>query len=978
MAGRRGNGGPDWGNIDWSNFDFRQIGGRAGRGSARPPTRSISIISLVLILLLLLPIIFGPLVSFLTDLLWFRSLDLEDVYLRRYTAGFWAFIAFMLIFFVLAVPNLYLALRPQVPRVVVDVQRPRPSALAATLRWMWLLLIPAFFFGLAGGDQWDPLLRWLNAVPFGVTDPVFGRDVGFYFFTLPVLDFVRGWAIAAVLVIAAGVVLIYVLRGVIGVATDSITRGDLGVAGRTALALARPARAHLSVLGGMFLLLIAFGYVIDQWDLLLRQETILTGAGYTSINARLPALTVLAFIVGIAALACFANAFARTLGVLGGAIVLWFLASILVLGVYPTLIQNFIVTPDQLNKERPYLERNIAATRAAYRIDNVDESLFNVGDTPSSAEARRDLADTRSVRLWDYRPLLSAYDTLQALRQYYTFNDVDVDRYQIGGTEVPVMLSARELQSSSLPQGTWVNRHLVFTHGYGAVLTPVGGVGAEGRPDLLVKDIPPQGEPKIDEPRIYFGESTIDYVIVDTQQKEFDYAQEGGDATTQFSGKGGVSVGDLWNRLLFAVRFGDTNLLFTNQTTSDSRVLFHRTITDRERLIAPFLSYDPDPYLVIADGKLWWINDAYTTGDRYPYSERFGALGVGASGIANGNFNYIRNSVKVVTNAYDGTITYYIVDETDPVVKNLRAIYPKLFKSIAEMPQSLKGHIRYPEGLFTAQAQVYALYHMTNPDDFYNRVDAWRIANEIQTQGGAKQPIEPYYVTTRLPGSDRSEFVLFVPMTPAGGQRDNMVGWIAGRADAPDYGKLRVLRFPVDRVIFGPLTVEGRIDNDSVIRQQLTLLCPSGGSVQCIRGNLLVLPVGNSFLYIEPLFIQASQSRIPELQRVILATQDRVSMSDSFATALTNLFSSSTNPGPAPSPSPSGTPRPSASPGASGSPAPTASPGASPTVAQLVKSASDHYDAAQAALKAGDFAEYGRQITLLQDDLAKLRALTGQ
>src|SRR6266850_1822249 len=897
MAGRRGNGGPDWGNIDWANFDLRQLGGRQPR-TPRPPGRRGIAVTILIVLVLLIPLIVGPFIGFFTDLLWFRSLGLEDVYLRRYTAGFWAFIAFTLIFFVLAVPNLYLALRPQVPRVVVDVQRPRASALAGTLRWMWLLLIPAFFFGLAGSAQWDPLLRWLNAVPFGVTDPVFGRDIGFYFFTLLVLDFVRGWAIAAVLAIAVGVILVYVLRGVIGVATDTITRGDLGVAGRTALA--------------------------------------------------------------------------RTLWVLGGAIVVWAAASILIAGVYPGLVENFVVKPDQLNKERPYLERNIAATRAAFRLDNVDETLFNVADTPSSTEARRDLSDTESVRLWDYRPLLSAFDALQALRQYYTFNDVDVDRYQIGGREVPVMLSARELQSTSLPQATWVNRHLVFTHGYGAVLTAMGGVAAEGRPDLLVKDIPPLGEPKIEQPRIYFGELTNDYVIVKTQQDEFDYAQEGADARTVFSGTGGVGVGTLWDRLLFSLRFGDSNLLFTNQTTGDSRVLFHRNIAERERLIAPFLSYDPDPYLVVADGGLYWINDAYTTGDHYPYSERFAALLSGPTTIASGDFNYIRNSVKVVQNAYDGTITFYIVDETDPVVRNLRAIYPTLFKSIAQMPESLKAHIRYPEGIFTIQTQVYALYHMTNPDEFYNRVDAWRIANELQAQGSTKQPIEPYYVTTRLPGSDRPEFILFVPMTPAGGERDNMVAWIAGRADAPDYGKLRVLRFPKDRTIFGPFQIENRIDADATIRQQLTLLCPAASGTLCIRGNLLVLPVGSSFLYVEPLFVQATQGKIPEMQRVILATQERVVMSDSFAKALELLFGAGTTPTPTPTPTPgpSGTPRPSG--------APTPSPAPSQSVAQLVKQASDHYDQAQQALQRGDFAEYGRLIGLLQDDLAKLRAATGQ
>src|SRR5881398_1347220 len=425
--GRRGDGGPDWGNIDWQNFDIRQLGGRGGRVPRPPARRSIAVI-VVLVLIFLIPIVFSPLVAFVTDLLWFRSLGLEDVYLRRYTAAFWAFVAFFLIFFVLALPNLYFALRPQVPRVVVDVdRRRRGGALGLTLRLMPLLLIPALFFGLAGGDQWDALLRWLNGVPFGVADPVFGRDIGFYFFTLPVLEFVRGWLLAAVVVIAAGVVGIYLIRGAIGVATGPLASADLSVAGRAALALARPARAHLSILGGLFLLLIAGGYVIDRFDLLFRQENVLVGAGYTSITARLPALTILSVIVGVAALACFANAFRGTLWILGGAIVLWFAASLVVGGIYPALIQNFIVSPDPLNKERVYIARNIQATRAAYSLDAIDESAFDVGAAPTVADVRTDLSDITTVRLWDYRPLLSAFTQLQGLRQYYTFNDVDID-----------------------------------------------------------------------------------------------------------------------------------------------------------------------------------------------------------------------------------------------------------------------------------------------------------------------------------------------------------------------------------------------------------------------------------------------------------------------------------------------------------------------------------------------------------------------
>jgi uncharacterized membrane protein (UPF0182 family) len=409
------------------------------------------------------------------------------------------------------------------------------------------------------------------------------------------------------------------------------------------------------------------------------------------------------------------------------------------------------------------------------------------------------------------------------------------------------------------------------------------------------------------------------------------------------------------------VRFGASELLFSNQIRADSRVLFHRNIAERERLVAPFLQYDPDPYLVIADGQLFWINDAYTTGDRYPYSQRFEALVPGGTRIAKGALNYIRNSVKVVTNAYDGSITYYVVDESDPVVRNFRAIYPTLFRSIAEMPQVLKDHIRYPEGLFSIQAQIFAIYHMTDPDTFYKRGDAWRIANELQ--GDKKAPVDPYYVTTRLPGSDRKEFVLFVPMTPGGTQRDNMVAWIAGRADAPDYGKLRVLRFAQDRQIFGPLQVEGRINQDATIQQQLTLICGGSGAT-CFRGNLLVLPVGNSFLYVKPIFVQATQGKSPELQRVVLATQSRIVMAETFERALDALFGARTVPPPGSVPPPG-----------------TVPPGTTPpagAIADLVRAANEHYSQAQDALKRGDFAEYGRLTKLLEEDLAKLRAATGQ
>ena len=964
---RNGPGRGDWGNIDWSRVDLPGL--RRTGGPRRPANRVSTVITIVVVATFLLPLLFAPLVGFLTDLLWFRSLGLEDVFLRRYTAGFWAFIVFLLAFFFLALPNLYFALRPQVPRLVVDATGRRTGALALTLRLMPFLLVPAFFFGLTGGDEWDNLLRWLNAVPFGSVDPVFGRDIGFYFFSLPVLQFVRGWLLAAVILIAIGVFALYVVRGVVGVATAPLAGADMAVSARNALTLARPARTHLSILGGLFLVLIAFGYWLDQYTLLFRDEGILTGAGYASINARLPALQILVVVVAIAAIATFVNAFLRTIWILAATLGLWLVASVLLLGIYPSLVDRFVVLPDQLNKERPYLARNIEATRQAYALTAIDESSVDIGNDPAEAEVRRQLADVASVRLWDYRPLLSAYQQLQALRQYYAFHDVDVDRYVLNGNETPVMLSARELAASQLPVAaqTWVNRHLYYTHGFGAVMTPVGSVGTEGRPGFVLQDIPPVGQPKIDEPRIYYGELTSDYVIVGTTQDEFDYAQDPHDATTRFSGGGGVGVSGLWDRLLFAIRFGDLNLLISTQLSGQPRVLFHRQISEREQLIAPFLSYDPDPYLVIADGKQYWLNDAYTTGSSYPYSERFGASGRSAKLDAS-NINYIRNSVKVVTNAYDGSITYYIVDDQDPVLRNLRSIYPSLFKPIAQMPASLQAHLRYPEQLFNIQTQIFATYHMTDPDNFYNRNDAWKIANTAPAPGSPAVPMEPYYITTQLPGSTKREFVLFVPMTPAGGRRDNMVAWVAGRADPSDYGKLRVLKLPQTRAIFGPAQVQARRDTDATIKAQLTLLSGGSGS-GIIYGNLIVLPVGDSFLYIEPLFVQATNGTFPELQRVILATQDKIAMADSFGNALTALFGSApaaTTPGQSPPPS---------APPAPGQP--SASP-ASQTVAQLVKSASDHYARAQAALKNGDFTTYGQELRGLDEDLARLRALTGQ
>lgn len=948
MRRRRGDG---FGDIDWSRVDWRELSGLRGRG--RPPRRVVNLTVTVVVALVLLFTLGGPLVRFWTDLLWFASVGYEDVFLLRYQAGFLAFAAFFFVFLAFGAVNLAIALRPRVVPRVVEVGGLQPE-LFTPRRVTLLLLVPSFLFGLAAGGQWDELLRFLNATPFGATDPLFGQDVAFYLFTLPVLDFVRGWAMLAVVLVAAGVVAAYLARGAFDVATGGFE--DLRGGARALLAVARPVRAHLSVLGALFLVLVAFGYQLERYDLLFRAEAVLTGAGFTSVNARIPALTVLTAIAGLAAALLLANVWARTLWLLGATLGVWLAAAVLAGLIYPGLVERFVVQPAQLEREREFIARHIAATRAAYGIDRVEETAFDVKDQPTPDDVRRDLAAIENIRVWDHRPLRQTLQQIQSIRVYYEFPDIDVTRVATDGAPQQVMVAARELNAARIPQ-TWVNVHLRFTHGYGATATPVSAVTAEGLPALSLKDLPPQGQPKIDRPQIYFGALTTHYVIVGTTENEFDFPKENIDQTTRFDAPTGIPVGSLWDRLLFAARFGDLNLLISTQLTPESRLLMHRGVRQRARLIAPFLRFDRDPYLAFDGGKLFWIHDAYTTAERYPYAEAFGrAPRHGAENVGDPDLRYIRNSVKVVTDAYDGTIRFYLADPTDPVARTLAKIYPRLFRPLAEMPAGLRAQLRYPEDLFRIQTTMYARYHVTDPTAFYNGSDQWQVADEILAQGGSKLPIEPYYVITRLPGADRPEFLLFVPMTPAG--RDNMIGWLAGRSDEPNYGKLRALRFATDRVIFGPLQIEARIDQDPVIKTQLALLSQAGTQVE--RGNLLVIPVGSSFIYVEPIFIRAQTGSIPELRRIVLATQTRVVMGETFPQALSLLVGAAAGQPPA-------------------QPPPTLPTGAivPPEVRDLVRSASEHYEKALAALRAGDFATYGAQLKALEQDLARLRELTG-
>jgi uncharacterized protein len=817
-----------------------------------------------------------------------------------------------------------------------------PNRLAALA-----IAVVAVIAGLSAAGDWPVFQAFLHQVPFGVRDPVFHRDVGFYVFTLPVYQTIYGWLFAWLFVALLGSAAVYYL--------DLVPLAIRGV-----WAVPRGVRDHLSILAGLLVLLRGAGFWLDRYGILYSPHGAVYGAGYTDLHATLPVLTGLAVLAGVTGLLLLVSTRARTvrpaIGALAALIVLWIGGTV----AYPAFVQQVEVAPNELDREQPYIRNSIASTLHAYGLDGVDEQSFPAAPTltPAAVAGNRTVLD--SVRLWDYRPLLQTYAQLQSLRLYYTFTDVGIDRYHIAGREQQVMLSARELDASRLPDQarTWVNEHLVFTHGFGLVMTPVNRISAEGLPEFYIKDIPPQSSIglTVTRPELYYSLVTTPYVVVDTRNKELDYAQGDQNVYTTYAGHGGVPLSAPLARVAFASRFGATSLLLSNDITPASRVLFHRDVRDRVARVAPFLQLDRDPYLVLADGRLYWILDGYTTTAMYPYSR------------PTNDINYIRNSVKAVVDAYEGTVRLYVFDPADPLLRTYGGIYPGLLRSRAEMPPALAAHVRYPVDLFTIQADVYATFHMKDPRVFYNREDLWGTPDELF--GGSPQPVEPYYVNLKLDPARGEEFVLILPFTPSG--KNNMVAWMAARSDAPNYGRLLVYRFPKDTTVFGPMQIEARINQDPTISSQLTLWNQQGSQV--IRGNLLVVPIAESLLYIEPLYLQAQGSALPELKRVIVAYGAQIAMEPTLEEAVARIFgtlpAAAAQPGPAPAAPPRG--------GITPPPAGRAPSGAveSGRVAALVAEANAHYARAQAALRAGDFAAYGNEIDALGRTLAELRRIT--
>lgn len=893
--------------------------------------RRIALLVIVLLLIVVFLIIV-PLAKFYTDAIWYNHVGFQSLFYKTLVAKILSVVAFGLLFFIILYGNVFLA-RKLSPRKEVDLEGSPLKDAIERVRGTWkkvvgiglviFSVIASLIAGLGWGGKWDVILKWLNHASFLKTDPVFHKNIGYYAFTYPFSRAMTDWLIGTLFFVLIVTAVVYLFEGGI-----RLKKGwDM---------FAPHVLAHLSVILAAIFVVKAYSYRLNMYELLFSKKGAVYGVGYTDAHARIPAFWIMLVIALAIAVVLLLNIKLKSwlLPVIGVGVLL--VAALLAGTIYPAIIQSLVVKPAEQAKERQYIARYIDSTRDAYKITKVDAQQYPAIPDLNLPSVRANQATINNIRLWDPRPMLNTYEQLQAIRQYYKFNDVDVDRYTVDNNYRQTMISAREMVQAQLPASarTWVNNTLVYTHGFGAVVAPSNDVTNEGNPNFIVSNIPPVGPTnlQVKVPQVYFGELTSEYVVTNTTQPEFDYPQGEKEVHAPYEGTGGVKVKGWWRKLLMSVSFADYNLFFSGQVRGDSQVMYYRSVKTRIAKCAPFLEQDTDPYLVISDsGKLVWIVDCYTTTNKYPYSD------------PTGDFNYIRNPVKAVVDAYNGDVSLYVIEPDDPVIATYRKIFPKIFKDFKEMPLDLVKHIRYPEDFFTAQANILRTFHMTNPDTFYNREDQWDFAEE--QLDGQMQPMPPYYLIMRLPGSVGEEMVELIPFVPHGKQ--NMTSWLAARMDAGHYGELVNFLFPSSRLVYGPEQIEGRIEQDPVISAQLSLWRQAGSQV--IRGNLLVIPIQGSIIYVKPLYLQATQIKIPQVKRVIVVYNNQVAMGDTLQDAILKVFGA----------------------------APATTPGQEPvtpsTQAQnLAAQALDLYEKAVAAQKNGDWATYGNLLNQLNTVLKQL------
>ncbi len=826
--------------------------------------RGIAVFAAVLALILF----FWRIAGLVTDWFWFQEVGYESVFGITLWAQFETALLFGMAFFIIFYGNLFVAERLSSRLHVVDREgfiNVPPLEVSGRPLKLLILIVSLFFSAFAalnGTGQWENFLRYSNPSPFGIVDPLFQRDIGFYVFQLPFLKHLYGWLMLVFIVTAVASGLLYFIR-----------RAFQFMPPRTWRA-APVARRHLFVLAALVFLVGAFGGWLSLNELLFVKRGVVFGPGYTDVTTQ---IWVLQGIIGLSFLsgaALLGSAFGLNWRFPALAVLLLLAMIFIGRGVYPSLVQKFKVVPNEIVLEKPYLERNIQYTRLAYRLNDIEDRAFPVEENLGREDLRRNDLTIKNIRLWNHAPLLQTYSQLQEIRTYYKFVDVDNDRYRVNGEFRQVMLSPRELSYPALPSRSWINEHIIYTHGYGAVLGPVNRITREGLPEFFIKDIPPVSTTnvRVTRPEIYYGETSNDYVFVRTKRPEFDYPVGDKNVYSRYEGKGGVPLSFL-RKLIFAVRFGSATILLSDDITGDSRVMYYRKVRDRVARIAPFVRLDADPYLVVSpEGRLLWFLDGYTVTDGFPYSEPMAGLG-----------NYIRNSLKAVVDAYDGSVQLYVSDDRDPIMQTYAKIFPGVFKRLEEMPAELQSHVRYPPGMLAIQARMYQAYHMQDAQVFYNKEDLWAVPTR---PGQGEQEIEPYYTIMKLPEEKKEEFILLLPFTPS--KKDNMSAWMAARCDAPHYGKVLVYLFPKQKLVYGPRQIEARIDQDTEISKQLSLWSQRGSQV--IRGSLLAIPIEKSIIYVESLYLAAEKGQLPELKRVIVAYGNDIAMEENLETSLQRIF----------------------------------------------------------------------------------------
>jgi uncharacterized membrane protein (UPF0182 family) len=889
--------------------------------------------SRLLLVALLVVILFSlsKTIGMYVDWLLFKEVGYEAMFTKVLSAELLTGLAFAVVFCLFVAANVLFASMVKVPAIdIVFMGQTKipiePGKFGRIFKLFGILI--AFLGGAVcafwGSSLWPAVLAFMNSVQTGRVDPIFKNDLSFYLFKLPMYEALNGFAgfliFFTILLVGVG----YAMRG-----------GLLFVG--NGLSFVKSAKQHLALLVFLFFVKLAFGFYLDRFQLLYSPHSVLTGAGYADVHARLIVLGILIPLTVIGGIAfCYALLRER-LKIAAYPVIGLIAVYILGVAIYPGLLQNFKVAPNEQAMEEPFIKHHIASTKYGYNLENVQMTPFDVSFNLTSKDLVKNDPTIKNIRLWDEAPLLKTYSQLQQIRTYYRFSGIDTDRYTIGGEYRQVMLAPRELSYNDLPSKSWINEKFVFTHGNGVVMGPVSKISKEGLPEFFIKDIPPSSSAnvKIATPEIYFGELTSDYVIVNTKIPEFSYPTAEGNTYTSYKGSGGVSLDSIWKKAIFASHFRTAKIILSSEITGESKILYNRNVVERVHKIAPFLVLDSDPYVVVSDeGKLFWIIDAYTTSDRLPYSKQLKNW-----------VNYMRNSVKVVVDAYNGGINFYISDPDDVIIKVYASIFPGVFKPISEMPGDLKKHVRYPRDLFRIQTAMYATYHMNDPKVFYNKEDLWEVPVHND------KAMDANYLIIKLPEEKKEEFVILVPYTPA--KRDNLAAWFAARCDEQNYGKLLVFTFPRDRLVFGPRQIDARIDQNSYISQQLSLWNQRGSSV--IRGKLLIIPIEKSLLYIQPLFLAAEdKGGLPELRRVIVAYENDVVMEENLEQALMALF---------------------------GGRKATAPPAGAPIVTQkvsiqdLAKEAEQVFERAKTLQKQGDWAGYGESLKKLEQIL---RQMTGK